>query len=177
MVSACGTLAPVCGDVGKISEKMTNFTVYSRGAIFALIWSFQCSPNSSWTTAWGIKHKHTYLQSPRINSLLIVEAKEESRGKRTASYRMRFFRKMRWRSKNTLCQALVYQKDKPLSFLEEKVKLIYHNMKGGNKEIQTIDWSEKKGSLTLLIDRGSKCSDETMKDEFESHVLKDWRRW
>ena len=108
----------------RFSEKMTNFNgLIHGGAIFALIdEAFSAASNSHGTIALALNMNVTYLQSPKINSLLIVEAKEESRGKRTASYRIEVLQKNgNGDQKIALCQALVYRKDKPLPFLEEEV--------------------------------------------------------
>jgi acyl-CoA thioesterase len=107
----------------RFSEKMTNFNgLIHGGAIFALIdEAFSAASNSHGTIALALNINITYLQSPRINSLLIVEAKEESRSKRTASYRIEVLQKdENGDQKIALCQALVYRKDKPLSFLEKE---------------------------------------------------------
>jgi len=106
----------------RFSEKMTNFNgLIHGGAIFALIdEAFGAASNSHGTVALALNINVTYLRSPRINSLLIVEAKEESRNERTASYRIEVLEKdEKGDQKIALCQALVYRKDKSLSFLEE----------------------------------------------------------
>lgn len=105
------------------SEKMTNFNgLIHGGAIFALMdEAFGAASNSHGTIALALNLSVTFLETPRINSLLIAEAKEESRSKRTASYRIEVLEKdENGDRKIALCQALVYRKDKPLSFLEEK---------------------------------------------------------
>jgi acyl-CoA thioesterase len=107
----------------RFSEKMTNFNgLIHGGAIFALMdEAFGAASNSHGTIALALNLNVTFLETPRINSLLIAEAKEESRSKRTASYRIEVLQKdENGDRKIALCQALVYRKDKPLSFLEEE---------------------------------------------------------
>ena len=104
----------------RFSEKMTSFVgLIHGGAIFALMdEAFGAASNSHGTLALALNLNVTFLETPRINSLLIAEAKEESRSKRIASYRI----EVRQKDENgdrkiALCQALVYRKDKSLSFL------------------------------------------------------------
>ena len=109
----------------RFSEKMTNFNgLIHGGAIFALMdEAFGAASNSHGTIALALNLNVTFLETPRINSLLIAEAKEESRSKRTASYRIEVLQKdENGDRKIALCQALVYRKDKSLSFLEEEAK-------------------------------------------------------
>ena len=109
----------------RFSEKMTNFNgLIHGGAIFALMdEAFGAASNSHGTIALALNLNVTFLETPRINSLLIAEAKEESRTKRTASYRIEVLQKdENGDRKIALCQALVYRKDKSLSFLEEEAK-------------------------------------------------------
>jgi len=109
----------------RFSEKMTNFNgLIHGGAIFALMdEAFGAASNSHGTIALALNLNVTFLESPRINSLLIAEAKEESRDVHTASYRIEVLQKdENGDRKIALCQALVYRKDKRLSFLEEGVK-------------------------------------------------------
>jgi acyl-CoA thioesterase len=104
----------------RFSEKMTNFNgLIHGGAIFALMdEAFGAASNSHGTVALALNLNVTFLETPRINSLLIAEAKEESRNERTASYRIEVLQKdENGDRKIALCQALVYRKDKPLSFL------------------------------------------------------------
>jgi acyl-CoA thioesterase len=104
----------------RFSEKMTNFNgLIHGGAIFALMdEAFGAASNSHGTIALALNLNVTFLETPRINSLLIAEAKEESRNERTASYRIEVMQKdENGDRKIALCQALVYRKDKPLSFL------------------------------------------------------------
>ncbi len=109
----------------RFSEKMTNFNgLIHGGAIFALMdEAFGAASNSHGTIALALNLNVTFLETPRINSLLIAEAKEESRGKRTASYRIEVLQKdENGDRKIALCQAFVHRKDKSLSFLEEEAK-------------------------------------------------------
>jgi len=109
----------------RFSEEMTNFNgLIHGGAIFALMdEAFGAASNSHGTIALALNLNVTFLETPRINSLLIAEAKEESRDEHTASYRIEVLQKdENGDQKIALCQALVYRKDKRLSFLEEGVK-------------------------------------------------------
>ncbi len=109
----------------RFSEKMTNFNgLIHGGAIFALMdEAFGAASNSHGTIALALNLNVTFLETPRTNSLLIAEAKEESRGKRTASYRIEILQKdENGDRKIALCQALVHRKDKSLSLLEEEAK-------------------------------------------------------
>lgn len=109
----------------RFSEKMANFNgLIHGGAIFALMdEAFGAASNSHGTIALALNLNVTFLETPRINSLLIAEAKEESRGKRTASYRIEILQKdENGDRKIALCQAFVHRKDKSLSFLEEEAK-------------------------------------------------------
>jgi len=109
----------------RFSEEMTNFNgLIHGGAIFALMdEAFGAASNSHGTIALALNLNVTFLETPRINSLLIAEAKEESRDEHTASYRIEVLQKdENGDRKIALCQALVYRKDKRLSFLEEGVK-------------------------------------------------------
>lgn len=109
----------------RFSEKMANFNgLIHGGAIFALMdEAFGAASNSHGTIALALNLNVTFLETPRTNSLLIAEAKEESRGKRTASYRIEILQKdENGDRKIALCQALVHRKDKSLSFLEEEAK-------------------------------------------------------
>jgi acyl-CoA thioesterase len=109
----------------RFSEEMTNFNgLVHGGAIFALMdEAFGAASNSHGTIALALNLNVTFLETPRINSLLIAEAKEESRDEHTASYRIEVLQKdENGDRKIALCQALVYRKDKRLSFLEDWVK-------------------------------------------------------
>jgi acyl-CoA thioesterase len=109
----------------RFSEEMTNFNgLIHGGAIFALMdEAFGAASNSHGTIALALNLNVTFLETPRIDSLLIAEAKEESRGEHTASYRIEVLQKdENGDRKIALCQAIVYRKNKRLSFLEEGVK-------------------------------------------------------
>jgi len=111
----------------RFSEKMTNFHgLIHGGAVFALIdEAFGAASNSHGTIALALNLSVTFLEAPRINSLLVAEAKEESRNERThtASYRIEVLQKdENGDRKIALCQAIVYRKDKSLSFLEEEAQ-------------------------------------------------------
>ena len=105
----------------RYSEKMCSFHgLMHGGAIFALIdEAFAAAANSHGTMALALNMNVTFIKPPQIDSILIAEAKEESRSERTATYRI----EVRQRGENgdqtiAVCQALVYRKDKKLSFLE-----------------------------------------------------------
>ena len=107
----------------RYSEKMTNFVgLVHGGAIFSLIdEAFSAASNSHGTVAVALNLNVTFLASPAINSLLVVEAREESRSKRIATYRIEVVQKEDdGDRKIASCQALVYRKDQRLSFLEEE---------------------------------------------------------
>ena len=106
----------------RFSDKMKNFNgLIHGGAIFSLMdEAFGAASNSHGTIALALNINVTYLEPPRFNTLLIAEAREESRGKRTATYRIEVLqRDENGDRKIATCQALVYRKDKMLSFLEE----------------------------------------------------------
>jgi acyl-CoA thioesterase len=111
----------------RFSEKMRNFNgLIHGGAIFALMdEAFGAASNSHGTIALALNLNVIFLQTPKINSMLIAEAKEESRNERTASYRIEVLQKNEnGDQKIALCQALVYRKDKSLSFLEREPREI-----------------------------------------------------
>jgi len=107
----------------RYSEKMTNFVgLVHGGAIFSLIdEAFSAASNSHGTVAVALNLNVTFLASPAINSLLVVEAKEESRSKRIATYAIEVVEKGdAGDRKIAACQAVVYRKDQKLAFLEEE---------------------------------------------------------
>lgn len=109
----------------RFSEGMTNFNgLIHGGAIFALMdEAFGAASNSHGTIALALNLNVTFLETPRINSLLIAEAKEVSLDEHTANYRIEVLQKdENGDRKIALCNALVYRKNKSLSFLEEGVK-------------------------------------------------------
>ena len=104
----------------RYSEKMFSFHgLIHGGAIFALIdEAFAAAANSHGTMALALNMNVTFIKPPQIDSILIAEAKEESRSERTATYQIEVYQ----RGENgdqtiAICQALVYRKDKILPFL------------------------------------------------------------
>jgi acyl-CoA thioesterase len=88
------------------------------GAIFALIdEAFETASNSHGTIAVALNMNITYISSPSSGSRLTAEARELSRTQKTASYDI----KVADEQNNLIasCQALVYRRGKPLSFLNE----------------------------------------------------------
>lgn len=105
----------------RFSEKMNSFHgLIHGGAIFALIdVAFGAASNSHGTVALALNMSITYVEPPKVNSLLIAEAREESRTKRTATYRIEVIQKdEEGDRKIAICQALVYLKNKSLPFWE-----------------------------------------------------------
>ena len=104
----------------RYSEEMCNFNgLIHGGAIFALIDEvFGAAASSHGTTVMGLNVNVTFIKSPQIDSILIAEAKEESRGERTATYHIEVHQKGENEDQIiAVCQALVYRKDKNLPFL------------------------------------------------------------
>jgi acyl-CoA thioesterase len=102
----------------KITKEMGNlFGMTHGGAIFALIdEAFETASNSHGTLAVALNMNVTYLNPPRVGSLLTAEAREINRTRKTATYDIRVFD-----DAETLiaaCQALVYRKGTPLPFSE-----------------------------------------------------------
>jgi acyl-CoA thioesterase len=107
--------------VAKFSEKMNSFHgLIHGGAIFALIdEAFGAASNSHGTIALALNMSITYVQPPKVNFLLIAEAREESRTKRTATYHIEVIQKdEEGDRKIAICQALVYRKNERLPFWE-----------------------------------------------------------
>jgi len=103
------------------SEKMNSFHgLIHGGAIFALIdVAFGAASNSHGTIALALNISITYIEPPKANSLMIAEAKEESRTKRTATYHIEVLQKDEdGDRKIAICQALVYRKNNNLPFWE-----------------------------------------------------------
>jgi acyl-CoA thioesterase len=105
----------------RYSKEMCNFSgLIHGGAIFALIDEvFGAAASSHGTMVVGLNMNVTYIKPPRIDSILIAEAKEESRSRRSATYHI----EVHQNDKNgnqiiAVCQALAYRKDKMLPFLE-----------------------------------------------------------
>ncbi len=106
----------------RYSEKMYNFHgLIHGGAIFALIdEAFGAASNSHGTMAVALNMNITFIRSPQVDSLLVAEAKEESRSKNTATYRVEVHQEgENGYKKIAVCQALVYRKDRILPFLED----------------------------------------------------------
>ena len=105
----------------RFSEKMNNFHgLIHGGAVFALIdEAFGAASNSQGTIALALNMSITFVQSPKVNSLLIAEAREENRTRHTANYHIEVLQKdSNGNQKIAVCQALVYRKDKKLPFWE-----------------------------------------------------------
>ena len=105
----------------RFSEKMNSFHgMIHGGAVFALIdVAFGAASNSHGTIALALNISITYIEPPKANSLMIAEAKEESRTKRTATYHIEVLQKDEdGDRKIAICQALVYRKNNNLPFWE-----------------------------------------------------------
>jgi len=103
----------------RFSEKMNSFHgLIHGGAIFALIdVAFGAASNSHGTIALALNINITYIEPPEANSLLVAEAREESRTKRTATYHIEVLQKDDdGNRKIAICQALVYRKNESLPF-------------------------------------------------------------
>ena len=103
----------------KLTPDMENFLGTAHGgALFALMdEAFETASNSHGTVALALNMNITYISSPLLKSTLIAEAREFSRTQRTAVYDIKLFD-----DRNNLiasCEALVYRKGTPLSFLKE----------------------------------------------------------
>ena len=103
----------------KLTPDMENFLGTAHGgALFALMdEAFETASNSHGTVALALNMNITYISSPPLKSTLIAEAREFSRTQRTAVYDIKLFD-----DRNNLiasCEALVYRKGTPLSFLKE----------------------------------------------------------
>lgn len=104
----------------KFTPDMENILGMAHGgAIFALIdEAFETASNSHGTIAVALNMNITYVSSPSSGSKLIAEAREFSRTQKTASYDIKVFD-----NENNLiasCQALVYRRETPLPFLQER---------------------------------------------------------
>ena len=103
----------------RYSEEMCNFKgLIHGGAIFALIDEvFGAAASSHGTEVTGLNMNVTFIKPPQIDSILIAEAKEESRGKRTATYHIEVHQNDGDGDQIiAVCQALVYRKEKNLPF-------------------------------------------------------------
>lgn len=99
------------------TEQMDNIYGSAHGgAIFSLIdEAFEISSNSHGTIAVALNINVTYMKPPKKNTVLTAESREINRTRRTASYEITV------RGDSNLiavCQALVYRKDDPISFLK-----------------------------------------------------------
>lgn len=99
---------------------MENIFGLAHGAaLFALIdEAFETASNSHGTMAVALNMNITYLSSPGPGSKLIAEAKEFGRTRKTANYDIKVFDDQG--NLIASCQALVYRKENPLPFLQEK---------------------------------------------------------
>lgn len=98
---------------------MENFLGTAHGgALFALIdEAFETASNSHGTLAVALNMNITFISPPVLASKLTAEAREFSRTQRTAVYDIKLYD-----DKNSLiasCEALVYRKGTPLSFLKD----------------------------------------------------------
>jgi acyl-CoA thioesterase len=102
------------------TKDMENiFGMAHGGALFALIdEAFETAANSHGTIAVALNMNITYISSPPLESGLIAEARELSRTNKTASYTIKVVDDQG--QLIAFCQALVYQKGKPLPFLEKE---------------------------------------------------------
>ena len=103
----------------KLTPDMENILGMAHGgALFALIdEAFETASNSHGTVAVALSMTITYVSPPSPNSVLVAEAREFSRTRRTAVYDIKLSD-----DQNNLiatCQALVYRKDERLPFLGE----------------------------------------------------------
>jgi acyl-CoA thioesterase len=104
----------------RFSKKMNSFHGLTHGgAISALIdVAAGAAANSHGTIAFALNMSITYIEPPEMNALLIAEAKEESRTKRTATYHIEVLQKNENETKIiAICQVLAYKQGNPLPFL------------------------------------------------------------
>jgi acyl-CoA thioesterase len=100
------------------SEKMNNIFGFTHGgAIFGLIdVAIGAASNSHGSIALALSMNIIYIEPPKINTVLIAEAKEESRTKHTATYRIEVLQKNENEIKKiAICNGLVYRKGEPLA--------------------------------------------------------------
>ena len=105
----------------RYSEEMCNLNgLIHGGAIFALIDEvFGAAASSHGTMGMGLNMNVTFIKPPQIDSILIAVAKEESRSKHMATYRIEVHQKSGDEDQRiAVCQAVVYRKDRNLPFLE-----------------------------------------------------------
>jgi acyl-CoA thioesterase len=103
----------------KLTPDMENFLGTAHGgALFALIdEAFETASNSHGTVAVALNMNITYISSPSLKSRLIAEAREFNRTQKTAVYEIKLFDDQH--NLIASCEALVYRKGTPLSFLKE----------------------------------------------------------
>jgi acyl-CoA thioesterase len=101
----------------KFTEDMENvFGMAHGGAIFSLIdEAFEIASNSHGTVAVALSMSVTYVSAPKKGDILLAEGKEVSRSNRVATYSIQV--KTEGGDLIAICQALVYRKRDPLSFL------------------------------------------------------------
>ena len=98
------------------TETMANVhAMVHGGAIFSLIdEAFEISSNSHGTVAMALNMNVTYVRPPKVNTTIRAEAREVTRGNKTATYRIDV------RDSEGLvaiCEALAYRKRDRLPFL------------------------------------------------------------
>jgi len=105
-----------------LTEEMTNiFGMAHGGAIFSLLdEAFEIASNSHGIMAVALNMNVTYIAAPEIGDTLRAEATEISRTRRTATYAITV--KDGQDGLIATCNALVYRKDTPLSFLNTPTK-------------------------------------------------------
>jgi acyl-CoA thioesterase len=98
------------------TEVMENMHGMAHGgAIFSLIdEAFEVSSNSHGTIAVALNMNVTYMKPPTRNTVLRAESREISKGNKTATYQITVADRD---GLVAVCQALVYRKKTPLSFL------------------------------------------------------------
>ncbi|HUL36151.1 MAG TPA: PaaI family thioesterase [Thermodesulfobacteriota bacterium] len=103
----------------KLTPDMENFLGTAHGgALFALIdEAFETASNTHGTVAVALNMNITYISSPSLKSRLIAEAREFNRTQKTAVYEIKLFDDQH--NLIASCEALVYRKETPLSFLKE----------------------------------------------------------
>jgi len=94
------------------------------GAIIALIdEALAAASNSHGTIALDLNINITFLQPPKTGSVLISEAREESRTQHTATYRIEVLEKGEDGDRMiAFCYALNYREDRRLAFFGQEMK-------------------------------------------------------
>ncbi|HVN96150.1 MAG TPA: PaaI family thioesterase [Syntrophorhabdaceae bacterium] len=100
-------------------EDMDNlYGMAHGGAIFGLIdEAFEVSSNSHQNMAVALNMNVTYMRPPPKHATLVAESKETHRTKKTASY---YITVTNGSDLVAVCQALVYIKNEPVSFLNDE---------------------------------------------------------